>query len=84
MSALPSRCSGATGGSNREYDASYLSSGIHSHGKIEELEAQRDLSQIIVHFDMDAFYASVELLHNLSLVGKPFAVCLVLRYNRLW
>ena len=61
----------------------YLSSEIHPHGKIEELEAQRDLSQTIVHFDMDAFYASVELLHNPSLVGKPFAVCLFLRYHRL-
>ncbi|KAF9227351.1 DNA/RNA polymerase [Gyrodon lividus] len=41
---------------------------------IEELEEQRDLSQIIVHVDMDAFYASVELLHNPSLQAKPFGV----------
>ncbi|KAG8213936.1 IMS-domain-containing protein [Butyriboletus roseoflavus] len=41
---------------------------------IEELEDGRDLSQIIVHVDMDAFYASVELLHNSSLEGKPFGV----------
>ncbi|KAL4078385.1 hypothetical protein V8B97DRAFT_1937068 [Scleroderma yunnanense] len=41
---------------------------------IEELEEQRDLSQIIVHVDMDAFYASVELLSDPSLIGKPFAV----------
>ena len=39
-----------------------------------ELEAERDLSQSIVHVDMDAFYASVELLHNPDLAGKPFGV----------
>ncbi|TFY61207.1 hypothetical protein EVJ58_g4658 [Rhodofomes roseus] len=39
-----------------------------------KLEAQRDLTQIIVHVDMDAFYANVELLDNPSLKGKPFAV----------
>ena len=38
------------------------------------MEAERDLSQIIVHVDMDAFYASVELLDNPDLFGKPFAV----------
>ncbi|KAL5528151.1 hypothetical protein ACEPAF_7287 [Sanghuangporus sanghuang] len=42
--------------------------------KLEELEASRDLSQTIVHVDMDAFYANVELLHNPDLKDKPFGV----------
>ena len=42
--------------------------------QIAQLEAQRDLSQIIVHVDMDAFYASVELLDNPDLASKPFGV----------
>ncbi|KAA1471783.1 DNA/RNA polymerase [Dentipellis sp. KUC8613] len=41
---------------------------------LAKLEAERDLSQYIVHVDMDAFYANVELLHNPSLAGKPFGV----------
>ncbi|KZT29016.1 DNA/RNA polymerase [Neolentinus lepideus HHB14362 ss-1] len=41
---------------------------------IADLEAHRDLTQIIVHVDMDAFYANVEMLDNPSLAGKPFGV----------
>ncbi|KAL7281450.1 hypothetical protein ACG7TL_004764 [Trametes sanguinea] len=41
---------------------------------IAQLEAKRDLSQAIVHVDMDAFFASVEVLDNPELASKPFAV----------
>lgn len=41
---------------------------------LAEIEASRDLSQTIVHFDCDAFYASVEMLDDPSLIGKPFGV----------
>ncbi|KAI9286914.1 hypothetical protein BC943DRAFT_275658 [Umbelopsis sp. AD052] len=41
---------------------------------IEELEDERDLSQCIVHIDMDAFYASVEELDQPHLKTVPMAV----------
>lgn len=41
---------------------------------IAVLEKNRNLSRIIVHVDMDAFYASVEIRDNPSLKDKPMAV----------
>ncbi|KAG1657328.1 putative ATP-dependent RNA helicase DHX34 [Nymphon striatum] len=38
------------------------------------LEKNRNLSRIIVHVDMDAFYASVEMRDDPSLIDKPIAV----------
>ena len=37
-------------------------------------ERQRDLSRIIVHVDMDMFYAAIEMRDDPSLRGKPIAV----------
>ena len=45
------------------------------------MEAERDLTQIIVHVDMDAFFASVELLDDPTLVDKPFAVSDFFQYD---
>ncbi|XP_006901502.1 PREDICTED: DNA polymerase kappa [Elephantulus edwardii] len=39
-----------------------------------ELEQSRDLENTIVHIDMDAFYAAVEMRDNPELKNKPMAV----------
>jgi DNA polymerase kappa len=51
---------------------------------LEALEATRDLTQVIVHVDMDAFFASVEELDHPELKGVPMAVgvCTPIGYNR--
>ncbi|KAF8320716.1 DNA/RNA polymerase [Clavulina sp. PMI_390] len=47
---------------------------LHADQMIAELERERDLSKIICHVDLDAFFASVEALSDPSLVGKAFGV----------
>lgn len=39
-----------------------------------ELENRRDLSRTIVHIDMDAFYAAVEMRDSPKLRSVPIAV----------
>lgn len=41
---------------------------------LEKLERRRDLSRTIVHVDMDAFYAAVEMLDRPELRDVPMAV----------
>lgn len=41
---------------------------------VDELENGRDLSRTIVHVDMDAFYAAVEMRDDPTLKSKPMAV----------
>lgn len=41
---------------------------------IAELESRRQLNRILVHFDMDMFFAAVEIKYNPSLADKPVAV----------
>lgn len=41
---------------------------------IEELEKQRVFNKIIVHFDLDMFFAAVEIRDNPDLKDKPVAV----------
>lgn len=39
-----------------------------------ELESSRELGRVIVHVDMDAFYAAVEMRDCPELKDKPMAV----------
>ena len=41
---------------------------------LEKLEKRRDLSRTIVHVDMDAFFAAVEMLDRPELRELPMAV----------
>lgn len=41
---------------------------------VERMEQSRDLSRVIVHVDMDAFFAAVEMLDDPSLRDVPMAV----------
>jgi DNA polymerase kappa len=47
---------------------------IQADRVVKELEETRDLSRTIVHIDMDAFYAAVEMRDDPSLRDKPMAV----------
>ena len=42
--------------------------------EVTQLESERDLSNIIVHVDMDAFYAAVEMRDEPKLKSVPMAV----------
>ena len=41
---------------------------------LADLESGRDLSRTIVHIDMDAFFAAVEMRENPKLRNVPMAV----------
>ncbi|CAG8444496.1 24761_t:CDS:10 [Dentiscutata erythropus] len=56
----------------KKQDLTTLNSKVDS--LIQAAERERDLSHIIVHIDMDAFYAAIEERDNPSLRNKPMAV----------
>ncbi|KAL5485240.1 hypothetical protein ACEPAI_7882 [Sanghuangporus weigelae] len=58
----------------RESDIRLVEVKVDRLTQFAEKESKRDLSQTIVHIDMDAFFANVELQHNPDLKDKPFAV----------
>ncbi|CAG8534187.1 7322_t:CDS:10 [Ambispora leptoticha] len=51
-----------------------LRDSIIVESKVKELEQLRDMTQTIVHIDMDAFFAAVEERDDPTLRGKPMAV----------
>ena len=42
--------------------------------RAKNIESSRDLSRIIVHIDLDMFFAAVEIKHRPELADKPIAV----------
>lgn len=55
-------------------EAEMQASEREADGEIAQLETGRDLTNIIVHVDMDAFYAAVEMRENPRLKNVPMAV----------
>jgi hypothetical protein len=47
---------------------------IKANSYLDSLEESRDLSRFLVHIDMDAFFANVEIRDNPYLADKPMAV----------
>ena len=47
---------------------------VQANAYIEYMEMARDMSHWIVHLDMDAYYAAVEMRDDLSLRNVPMAV----------
>lgn len=41
---------------------------------MSKIEQRRDFTRVLVHIDMDAFYANVEIKDNPELATKPMAV----------
>ena len=47
---------------------------IKANSYIKQLSDRRDVTRVIVHIDMDAFYANIEIRDNKSLKDVPMAV----------
>nr|XP_056704073.1 DNA polymerase kappa [Euleptes europaea] len=59
---------------NKITDQQIMKAQLQMNKLAMELEQSRDLSCTIVHIDMDAFYAAVEMRDNPELRDKPIAV----------